>query len=288
MSGMLTAAALAVLAAAAASSGPPAVVVVVAGHEGVTLNEARSLSSRLSQALKRAGATVALEPEAALARLGARNPEACQGPACFAEVAGLLGVSGLVTLEVGKVLDQLALVAAVVDGRDGKRLAERSNAVSPPEVDRTLAAFAAELLPTIQGLPPRSPSAGSDAPRDVALVPREAGPRPPGLDPDAERERGPGLGVYVAGGATVATGVAAGAALLWGYLGHQEMNRACAVEGGRAGCTFSTFQSLCHPTAADPLACKDVNDRYTASALLGISSAVMGAVTGYLLATAPP
>lgn len=271
-------------AAGSEASRLPSVAVVVVRHEGVSFNEALRLAARLSQALGRAGASVALEPGGALARLGSRNPESCQTPACFAELAGVLQVSALVTLEVGKVLDQLALVATLVDGRDGKRLDERSDAVAPAKLEQALAAFARDLVPAIARLPAPAPP-GTDTPREVSLVPNP-GEASPAAGGDGRAYH---PGVYLAGGATVATGVAAGAVLLWGYLAHQEMLSRCELRTGTAQCSQAVFQSICHPAEADPLSCRTANDRYVASAVLGASSLVLGAVTGYLLAThAPP
>ena len=139
-----------VAAALAASLSPPpekpTMAVVITGHEGLAFDEALELARKLTRALGATGAPQPMDPQATVTMLGGKNPEACgTRSACLADLAHALHVSALVTMDGGKVVGDIALAVSLVDGRDGRKLLERTSAAPPAQLDAALMPLAAEL-----------------------------------------------------------------------------------------------------------------------------------------------
>src|SRR5262249_5859994 len=132
----------------------PTLAVVITGHEGLTFDEALVLARKLTDALGDAGALAPMDPRFVVSKLGGKNPEAGGSrSACLADLAHALHVSAVVTLDGGRVVSDIALVVALVDGRDGRKLLERSSASHPASIDSAMAPVADELARVASALP---------------------------------------------------------------------------------------------------------------------------------------
>lgn len=253
------------------------VAVVVTGREGLYTAEGLQLAQRLARALTVAGASVPLDPQATVAKLEGRDPAACGSRSpCLAALARALHVSGLVTVEGGKVVDQFALVVGLVDGRDGRKLLERSSAATSANLDSVLASLAGELASVARALP--GPSA-----LDAHLRPR------PDLEPRRIPGQHPGLNfsapaVASSAGAVAAGGVAAGflVAALAEWVDLRMHTRQVTVPGEPSGRTASDYTR----ERTDMMA-TEINRRLTISLVAGIGAAALAGTAGYFLLQPP-
>jgi len=247
----------------------PTVAVVITGHEGLSYGEALDLARRLTRSLQSAGALAPMDPQAIADKLGARNPEMCGSrSACLAELAHAIHVSALVTLDGGRVVSDIALVVSLVDGRDGRKLLERSTASAPANVDATMAPLAAELARVASALP--GPSA-LDAPFRSTRPDLE---RPPlNFGPPALLTGG---GAVVAGGVSV--GFLAAALAQWA-----DLNARTHPRGDIPGYRYL----IDYPVDEYDLRCREVDQRLTISLVAGISSAVLTGAAAYFLFQPP-
>jgi len=266
-------ASLLVAALAAAPSPPPekaTMAVVITGHDGLAFDEALELARRLTRALGLAGAPEPMDPQLTVTKLGGKNPEACGArSACLADLARALHVSSLVTMDGGKVVGDIALAVALVDGRDGRKLLERTSAAPPAHLDAALLPLAAELARVASALP--GPSA-LDAPYRSTR-------------PDLER---PPLNfgvpaVLVGGGAVVSGGVALGfaGAALW-----QLIDLSLHTVSGPGVPPGYQYQIL-YPAAEYDLRRAELDRRLTISLCAGIGSAVLTGAAAFLLLQPP-
>ncbi|WP_375765680.1 hypothetical protein NR798_28705 [Archangium gephyra] len=154
-------------------------VVMVSRSEGLTPIESVTLADRLSRALQEARLPVAMDPGAALSRLGEqRTPESCQGkPECFAKLGRDLGVAAVVTIDSSKVFDDLPMRITLLETSEGRVLFKKSytaSALRPTELDQAFQTASQELTKTLME--------SEDATTANALRPSDA-PRAPNLSP---------------------------------------------------------------------------------------------------------
>jgi len=245
--------------------------VVITGHEGLAFEEALDLARKLTRALGATGAPQPMDPQLTVTQLGGKNPEACGArSACLADLAHALHVSALVTMDGGKVVGDLALAVSLVDGRDGRKLLERTSAAPPGHLDAALVPLAEELARVASALPGPSALDGpylSTRP-DLQHLPLNLGP-PTLLT---------GGGAVVSGG--VAVGFGAAALLQFIDLG---MHTA-AIPGLPSGYHYQVSYSA----AEYDLRRAELDRRLTVSLVAGIGAAVLtGAAAFFLFQPAP-
>ena len=248
--------------------------VVITGHEGLAFDEALELARKLSRALGATGAPEPMDPQATVTMLGGKNPEACgTRSACLADLAHALHVSALVTMDGGKVVGDIALAVSLVDGRDGRRLLERTSAASPAQLDAALAPLAAELARVASALP--GPSA-LDAPFRSTRPDLEHPPLALNF----------GAPTLLAGGGAIASGGVALGFATAALVQLIDLNLHTVALPDSSLPAGYRYQIL-YPAAEYDLRRAELNRRLTISLLAGVGSAVLTGAAAFFLFQPP-
>jgi hypothetical protein len=234
-----------------ASAGTGAVVLVVR-HEGLSAMESSTLADRLGRALAEAKVPLTMSSDDAASRLGKRGAKACRNkPACGAQLGRSLGAAAVVTIDAGKIFEDLPVRVQVLDARDGTVLFDRTGTVTvdriaeldtffrevAQETPKALAPLPAFAKPLVAQAAPQKqpdpratgPGQASDAPRVTPPPDLTPAPREPGVMAEAQPSPVPR---YVAGGGAAVSAVAAVTFLALGLAQHGQLQARNPDNGG--------------------------------------------------------
>jgi hypothetical protein len=253
------------------ASPPQAVVLRYSRGEEYPREKGLALAGRIAAILQYGGVPLISRPdeaEQALAGAG-KSTDACRGKkSCLAELGAPLHAGVVIAVEAGQVRSDLAIhvEALAADGTQRPLASDSfvvSESVGDTELQTKLGAFTRALLAQLKS---RRTSDAPLAQRPVGAAPDVS--RAPWEQVEGTARIGRPTSVYIAGGATVAVGVAAGVLGLVGLAQQGDYNS--KTQASPSPWTWSQASS----------ARNEINGLYTGALVTAIVAAGLGTVTG--------